>query len=403
MTQAAKPWLLLISLYTTQYIGIAFILSAGVVVLRQSGMGLDKLALLNLIALPMLAKALYAPFIDGIRLFFKGQYRSWLIAAQLSMSLLLLICSWLDVTQQFSVILILLLLYSICMSLQDVSIDGLACKIFSPDERQFANSIQYASNLAGNIIGGGLLLLLYPWIDWQGALSILAIMTLIACLQLIFYQEPQSPPSFSGGSIAAKLKYLMIQLCTFIRQQKIWFALLFIYPIGFTAVFAILNPLLVDAGWSMAEIGFATRIFGSIVGIFSAFLAALLMSRFSRKTALLMLTLLQAASLLLFLPLTQGYISKPLVYLAIFGYFICNPGLMATLSTINMDRAALMSAKATFFTLQSSVIVFMGFAYSALGMTLAQHFSYSTVVLVTFGCALGVIMLSALLYRKANR
>lgn len=390
MQDKRKPWTLLVSIYTTQYIGVAFMISAAVAILRQGGIALDKLALLNLIAIPMLGKVLYAPFVDSFRLFFQGQYRSWLIFAQLCMTVLLFICGLLDIQQQFGTILILFIIYTLFMSLQDVSIDGLACKIFREPERQFANSIQYASNLLGNIMGGGVLLILYPWIEWQGALWILAGLTAVTWVQLLFYTEPENSLANPHKKITAQFKSLAQQLKIFIQQHKVWFLLLFLYPIGFTAVFGILNPLLVDAKWSLADIGFATKVFGSIIGIFSAFLATLLINKLRRKSALISLTLLQGATLLFFLPLTLGYTSKPMVYLAIFGYFIANPGLMATLSTLIMDRASLMPAKATFFSLQLSLIVFMGFAYSAIGLALAQHIGYTAVVLVTFVCALCV-------------
>lgn len=144
----------------------------------------------------------------------------------------------------------------------------------------------------------------------------------------------------------------------------------------------------------MVDIGFATKVFGSIIGILSAFLATLLINQLQRKKALITLTVMQGLTLLLFIPLTLGYTSKLIVYLAIFGYFIANPGLIATLSTLIMDRAASMPAKATFFSLQLSLVVFMGFVYSALGLTLAQHIGYTAVVILTFICALGVAALS---------
>lgn len=390
MKENSKPWSLLISVYTTQYIGIAFMISAAFAILRQSGIALDKLALINLIALPMLGKVLYAPFIDSFRLFFQGQYRSWLIVAQFCMTTLLFICGLLDIQQHFSTILILFIVYTLFMSMQDVAIDGLACKIFRVTERQFANSIQYSSNLMGNIIGGGLLLILYPWLHWQGALWILAGLTALSNIQLFFYQEPDNVWANPHRGVSGQFKSLAQQIKQFIQQHKVWFALLFVYPIGFTAVFGILNPLLVDAKWSLADIGFATKVFGSIVGIFSAFLATFLINKLRRKAALISLTLLQGMALLLFIPLTLDYTTKPLVYLAIFGYFLANPGLMAALSTLIMDRASTMPAKATFFSLQLSLIVFMGFAYSAIGLAFAQHIGYTAVVLITFACAMGV-------------
>ncbi|MFG0635759.1 MFS transporter [Acinetobacter soli] len=394
MSRHSKPWLLLISTYTTQYIGIAFMMSATFAILRQHGIALDKLALLNMIALPMLGKILYAPFVDSVRLFSQGQYRSWLLFAQLCMTGLLLACGYLEIQKQFPIMLVLFIVYSFFMSIQDVAIDGLATKIFEPSERQFANSIQYASNLLGNIIGGGLLLILYPWLQWKGAFIILALLTVITWIQLLFYREPDNKFFNPHNNVSSQFKSLAQQLKVFITKYKSWFLLLFIYPIGFTAVFGILNPLLVDAKWSLVDIGFATKVFGSIIGILSAFLATILINRLQRKKALITLTVMQGLTLLLFVPLTLGYTSKLIVYLAIFGYFIANPGLIATISTLIMDRAANMPAKATFFSLQLSLVVFMGFVYSALGLTLAQHIGYTAVVILTFVAALGVAVLA---------
>lgn len=112
MNDNKKPWPLLISVYTTQYIGIAFIISAAFAILRQSGIALDKLALINLVALPLLGKVLYAPLVDSFRLYFQGQYRSWLLTAQSMMTLLLFICGFLDIQHHFSTILILFIIYT---------------------------------------------------------------------------------------------------------------------------------------------------------------------------------------------------------------------------------------------------------------------------------------------------
>lgn len=394
MNHKSKPWPLLVSVYITQYVGLAFIMSAAFAILRESGVALDKLALINLVALPLLGKVLYAPFVDTFRLFFQGQYRSWLFVAQSLMTILLLICSFLDIQRDFSVILVIIFLYSFFRSVQDVAIDALACKIFIASERQFANSIQYSSNLIGNIIGGGLLLIIYPWIQWQGALWILAILTAISNIQIWFYQEPDSHSQNAQIKITNQFNNLGQQIKVFISQYKIWFFLLFIYPIGFTAVFGILNPLLVDAKWTLADIGFATKIFGSIVGIFSAFLSTLLINKFNRKWALIVLTLLQGAATLLFIPLTLGYTNKWMVYIAIFAYFAVNPGLLSALSTLIMDRASLMPAKATIFSLQFSLIVFMGYVHSSVGLALAEYMGYTAVVVITFICALIVTALT---------
>ncbi|MDV2467421.1 hypothetical protein QR674_00260 [Acinetobacter chinensis] len=74
-----KLKILLLSVYSTQFVGVAFILAAAMAILRESGMQLKQLAMLNLIAIPIAGKIFYAPFIDRFKPFFNGKYRSWLI------------------------------------------------------------------------------------------------------------------------------------------------------------------------------------------------------------------------------------------------------------------------------------------------------------------------------------
>lgn len=382
-----KPWLMFTSVYATQYMGVAFILASAVVILRDMGMSLDKLALLNLIALPEFLKIFYAPFIDYKKPIFvkqlQGQYRSWLLSAQVFMVLLLLGIGMFDVTQQFSTVLIVMLIYGLAVSVQDVAIDGLACKVFNESERKFANSVQFSSNLLGNIIGGGLLLMVYAYLGWKGSFIMLALMTGIACIQVAIYKEPE--PQKNEANQPTHFKVFWQSLKQFIGNHKTWFGLLLVFPIGFSACFTLINPLLVDAQWSLADIGFAMKVFGSIVGIISALSASLIIKKLGKYKALLYLSFAQALTLLVCIPLSFGNTNKLMVYAAITAYFLVNPALLATIATHIMDRASSQTAKATFFTLQLGLVSFMGFTYAGIAMALAKPLGYSNVMWLGFG------------------
>ena len=60
-----------------------------------------------------------------------------------------------------------------------------------------------------------------------------------------------------------------------------------VYPIGSTCGFALLSPLLVDGGWQSGDIGFAMKIYGTVIGLFSALLAPPLITRVGRVNALI--------------------------------------------------------------------------------------------------------------------
>ncbi len=324
MLKKNHPWVMLASVYMTQYIGLAFMFSAAVAILRQKGVDLDKLALVNLAALPLVGKILYAPVIDKFRLYFKGQYRSWLVFANAGMVVLLLTIATMDIIQQFSEILIVLGIYTFFMSVQDVSVDGLSCKLFSQEERKYASSIQFSGNLLGNIVGGGVLLIFYPWLEWKGSFFILAGLTAVALMQVIFYKEPEG----DDRNIQPVEGHLLNDIKHFIINNKSWFTILALYPFIATWGFALLNPILVDNHWSLQDIGFAMKVFGSVVGVLSAAAAAPLIVKIGRNSAFSWMLCLQAVALFLMLFPAHGYAYKPLVYLAIAIHFISFPSLL---------------------------------------------------------------------------
>lgn len=400
MKSQNTPWLMLASLYITQYIGIAFILSAATAILRQQGVALDKLALLNLAVLPMAGKVIYAPIIDRYTLSIQGQYRGWLLIAQTGMTLLLIISGLIDFKQQFNLLLLIFAAYVLLMSIQDVAVDGLSCKLFNIKTRQLANSIQFSGNLMGNVMGGGIILMLYPWLNWQGSLWFLASLTCVCIYQLTRFNEPQQ--LVKGNSNDGLKSSLKSELKPFIRHHKHWFILLFLYPIGSTVGFALLNPLLVDSGWALDKIGFVSKIYGSIIGLFSAAIAAPLMTWIGREKALISLITAQAFALMMMIPLALGHTQQWLVYSAVTAHFCCFPALLVVTSTLMMDKAAETSYKATFFTLQFSFASVFGFTYSALSMTLATQIGYSLVVIIGSGLTLIIALLSHLILLQNN-
>ncbi|MEP3348659.1 MAG: MFS transporter [Marinomonas sp.] len=397
------PWPMLASIYITQYIGVAFILSAAVAILRQQGVGLDKLALLNLAVLPLMGKIFYAPLIDKYRLGLQGEYRSWLILSQAGMAISLAIAGFMNFEHQFNEILIVLAVYVLLISIQDVSVDGLSCKLFDVNSRKLASSIQFSGNLLGNIIGGGLILMFYSSLGWQGSLWLLAGLTSISFFQLLFFVEPEKAvETTQQEEMAHKKAHFSRDIKDFIKQQKHWFIIMALYPIASTCGFALLNPLLVDSGWSLDDIGFAMKIFGSLIGLCSALFATPLIARVGRSNALISVIFAQVFALLLVIPLTLGFTEKWMAYTAITAHFISFPALLVVSATIIMDKAAGSPHKATFFTLQFSFASLLGFAYSSISMAIAKHLGYSTVVIVGSILAFCIACFICVLLRKVE-
>ena len=80
-----RSWLLLSGLYTTQFLSLAFVVTAVPAILRQNGASLDEIAWIYLLGLMWAIKFLWAPVVDRYGCccgMFRGHYRSWLIVMQ---------------------------------------------------------------------------------------------------------------------------------------------------------------------------------------------------------------------------------------------------------------------------------------------------------------------------------
>lgn len=403
LMSARIPWLTLVGIYCTQYIGLTFIMASTVAILRQQQVELDRLAVLNLIAIPIAGKIIYASFVDRFDIgFIKGKYRAWLLLAQFTMLVLMFIIGFVDISHQFSTLIILLFVYTVAVGFQDVSIDGLACKLFTQNQRQLANSLQISSNLLGHIIGGGLLLVFYEQLLWQGTTLLVTALTFVAFLQVYFLNESAFVANNNEpiNSQVISFKRIGKELLIFIKTHRLWLLILIMYPLGFSTVIGMINPMLVDAGWQLKDIGVVTKIFGAIIGVMSALSAAWLINKLGRKRALLYLTIAQAIAMAFVLPMAMGYSDKTMVYIAIAAYSLVNPAVLATLATHVMDKAADTSAKATFFSLQMSLTVFSGFTFSGLALFVAKHIGYEPVVVFAVICNILVAILFGYIHQR---
>ncbi|UOO91380.1 MFS transporter [Vitreoscilla stercoraria] len=388
-TRAHSVWYFFCSLYITQYIGIGFISVALIAILRQQGYSLSQLAMVQLMALPAALKFLWAPVIDSWGHTSRAHYKNWLLLAQASMVLTLFGAGFLQPAVHLHALLLVLFCFAILTATQDLALDALSCKVFTVNQRASVSLLQVGCGLIGNMIGGGLVLILYPDWGWKMCLMVMAVLTSLAWLQLVFFPEPS----------AAK-----IQTNTLYHSAKQWFAvwkgnrgwliLLLLYPFGFMPIFSILTPNLVDHGWALPDIGFAIKVFGSLVGIGAVVLAKFWFQRHSRVRNVQNASLLQAVCLVALIPPALGFTGRLWVYVGVFGYFISLPLLYASITAVMMDKASQTDAPATAYTIQNALPMLVAFIAAALSMSLAQHFGYAFVAILAVTCSATAAVLS---------
>ncbi|MDO4776994.1 MAG: MFS transporter [Cardiobacteriaceae bacterium] len=369
-----KLLMLFAALYGGQYTVIAFISVALAAILREQGASLSQLAILNLILLPISARFLWAPLIDRHAHAPDRLYRRFLLPAQIAMLLGLLLAAQLPPHSAFAPLAVLLFCYAVLTAKQDSAIDALACTRLAPETRQTVNAIQMASGMAGNLLGGGLLLLSYPHLGWQGSLMTLAALALPASVLLLVVRDPPVLPQKAPPRLPWR------QMWQFWRGNGRWFAVIACYATAF-APFALLTPMLIDRQWEKADIGSAVKIYGSVVSLVATALFLSWLRR--RKPSLMPLSCLFTLCLVAFLPIAFGAGSKIWGYAAISAYFIGFSPLYIRVNTLMMHKAAASNTPATLHGIQNAAAMLCGLLAGAAALWLADCIGYAPVILLS--------------------
>lgn len=387
-------WALFTSLYTTQYVGVGFMLVALVGILRQRGMELADLSIVYVIGLPWVLKFIWAPLVDFFGYKKWGHYRSWLLVLQFLMVISLLALSRLSLDNQLNLIIIAGTLFVTLSATQDIAVDALASREFDSQQRGFVNGIQSAGGLLGNLIGGGLVLIFYSHIGWQGAFYLMAAVTSVSWFQLLFFRENNLNPIEKKQSVAQTFKHLF----TFWRGKGLWFLLIFISVSGFSMIYGILTPMMLDAGKTLSDVGLALNVFGSSIGVLSGIMAGQLIQKIGRKHALKGFHFLQVICFITILPV--AFVTNNMtLYFALFVYFIIYPLIAAIMSTLMMDYAAQNTTPGTDYTVQYTLLFFAGMLMAGIGMQIGQYYEYLGVIVTAIVTSLIALML-ALIYAK---
>ncbi|GEO79876.1 MFS transporter [Pararhodospirillum oryzae] len=324
------PWALLGSLYMTQALSLGFFFVALAAILRSGGASLAQLGLISALGLMWALKVLWAPLVDRWAWGRLGHERGWVIAMQGAMLLTLLALMRFDPLADFAVVYALSLLLSVLAATQDVATDALACRLLPAGQRGLGNAVQVGGGLAGHMLGGGVVLMLYPLVGWAGALALVSAGVALSLIQALAWHEPghaRAPaPPFSWRLWIAP-------------GGGRWWALLALSGVGLGVTWALVTPLLVDAGWSLERIGLVMNGVGPLVGVGAAAGTGLLIRAWGRGPVLGLMAAGQGVVLLGLLAATTPAFAEPAFLVVLPLLFVLYGIQMTVLYTVMMDHA----------------------------------------------------------------
>lgn len=386
---SSSKWLLLSSLYVSQYIPIAFFYQALPTFLRQQGASLEVIGMIGFLAVPWMLKFLWAPYIDRIR-FRWGHYRIWIILFQSVLILNLILCAFLNLQAQLPLMLLCMLLVCFFAASQDIATDALTIGLLNQNERGMGNGIQSGGNFLGSIIGGGILLILLDRLGWTTSLLLLVGFMALSLLPILFHAETIFPAPTQKPGLQTLLKFFRLP------GHWQWLLMLALYMTGGNMASGMIRPLMVDRGFSLTDIGWILGVVSFTAGLVGSLIAGWLITQWGRKRSLILFGILSAVTIATYFPIAFGSSNLALIYGSnILVAIAAGMGYTAIL-TVMMDYSRLETA-GTDYTLQVSMIYFSGILAMALGGFIAQALGY---VAMFAGCV-GITLLSVVLIAKS--
>lgn len=367
--------LLIISLTMSQYIGIGFFSESLATILREQGMGLEKIGFVYFIGLFLVFRFLWSPFVELGVAKLGGIYKNFILILQILMVIALFCTSFFDIKSQLSIIILFGAIISFLSATQSIATGALIIKISNEGNLSYANSLIIIGNSIGHILGVGLTLVIYDKFSWTASVNFLLLLILFSILQLLFFKENARELEIGKNKISFK------DIITFIKKNKIWMSIIVFQGVGICTSFGIINPILVDLGWSLEDIGYVVHMYGLLGTILGGVLMATLINKIGAKNSFILIMAMQCVGILTMLLLLNGFNTTLPVLLVCCLAYALYAAQAVVVSTIMMKKST--NSPANELALQTSINILFQYIYFMLGFMIASKIGYKNVIITS--------------------
>lgn len=276
--------------------------------LRAEGVSRTAIGFFAWVGVTYSIKVLWAPFVDRVRLPLLtarlGQRRGWMLAAQLTIMAGLAMMAFTDPDLQLTRMALLAVLVAFASATQDVTIDAFRIE---------SDEVRYQAALAGTyvlgyrlalIVAGAGAMFIADGFGWTPAYLAMAGCVGVGLIAVAISPEPTSPERLDiekeplviafrertrlTGGLAEAGAWItgavIAPLVDFIRRFG-WLALPILALIGLykasdLSMAAMANPLYLDLGFSLSQIGAVSGIFGVAMTISGGLIGGVMVARF---------------------------------------------------------------------------------------------------------------------------
>jgi PAT family beta-lactamase induction signal transducer AmpG len=258
--------------------------------LKQAGVELSTIGLFALTGLPYTLKFLWSPLVDRFALP-PGRRRGWILAAQGGIALLLVAMAFADPVGQTRWLAALALGLAFASATQDIATDAYRTELLAPRWQGLGTSLHIFGYRAGMIAAGAGAMVLADRIGWRATYLVMAALLIPGMVA-----AGLAPEAGDGPVPRTLVEAVMAPLRALLRRPGAAWTLAFIalYKLGDTLGLSLAVPFLLERGFSLTQIGLATKGVGLVALILGGFTGGWLLSRWPLRRALVVFGVAQA-------------------------------------------------------------------------------------------------------------
>ena len=271
--------------------------------MKEDGLDLTVIGLINLVQIPYTWKFIWAPLMDRYALPFLGRRRGWLLVAQLALIASITGLGYSNPANHFWMMVIMAMLVAFFSATQDIIVDAYRREDLSDKELGLGSSLYIFGYRLGMMLAAGGGLIMADYIPWSIVYFVMGMCMLIGVLVTILTPEPvidiDIPKTMKDAVIEPFIDY-------FKREGAFWILVfILLYKIGDSMASAMTIPFYLDAGFTKTDIGAVVKIFGTLATIAGALVGGTLMVHRGINRSLWVFGFLQAISTACFAVIAQ--------------------------------------------------------------------------------------------------
>lgn len=291
--------------------GLPLALTSSTLTIWLSRLNIDitLIGLVSLCNIPYSIKFFWAFIFDYFKLgkFGKkfGQRVSWIILIQICLILFIIALGFSNPVANFTITLLFAFLVVFFSASQDILIDAFRIEYVEENEQSIAATMITYGYRTGMLISGTLPLITSIYFGWEISYLLISLFILPGSFAAIF--AGRKLKEFNKEKPNLKKQFLG-PLIEFTSRNQWLLIILFVvsYKFSDSLLSTMASKLYVEVGFTNIEIASVVKTFGFIMTLFGTFLSALLTFRFGIFRVLLICTILQPLSNLIYLLLVYG-------------------------------------------------------------------------------------------------